>query len=190
MRRLLLIWFLVALFCLAAVGAVVMIFRSDGDLQSRLISLLFVAAFLYAAYHFASMAIHPTRAPSEEERRQGAAQVASVRELPVIEYPESLILQAGEVCCYQANARVLEEPEVASWFSSTRLYPGVFSITNGRLVMTGRRKFSRPLSALTGMSMYQELQGVCLEFSDKRYTLLMDEPYWVPKILELLGIKF
>ena len=55
--------------------------------------------------------------------------------------------------------------------------------------MTGRRKFSHPLTALTGMSMYNELQGVCLEFGNERYTLLMDEPYWVPKILELLGIK-
>ena len=48
----------------------------------------------------------------------------------------------------------------------------------------------RPLSALTGMTMYHELQGVCLEFSNESYPLLMDEPYWVPKISELFGIPF
>lgn len=190
MRRFLLLWFLVALFCLAGVGAIIMVFTAtDTDLQSRLISLVFVAVFFFMAYHFASMAIHPTHEPTMEERRQGAAKVAAVQKLPVIEYPESLILKAGEVCCYQAKARVLEEPEVAKWFSTPRTYPGDFSITNGRLVMTGRRKFSHPLSALTGMSMYNELQGVCLEFGNESYTLLMDEPYWVPKILELLGIR-
>ena len=47
----------------------------------------------------------------------------------------------------------------------------------------------RPLSVLTGMTMYHELQGVCLEFGTESHPLLMDEPYWVPKILALLGIR-
>lgn len=187
MRRLFLLWFLVVLFCLAALGAVLMVFTSDSDLQTKLISLVFAAAFLYVAFHFASMAIHPPQAPDEEARRREAARVAGVTELPVIEYPESLILQAGEVCHFQSPAQVLEEPGKAKWVSTARTYPGDFSITNQRLVMTGRKKFKRPLSALTGISMYQQLQGVCLEFGGDSYILLMDEPYWVPKILELLG---
>lgn len=37
--------------------------------------------------------------------------------------------------------------------------------------------------------MYHELQGICLEFGADIYILLMDDPYWVPKILDLLGVK-
>lgn len=189
MRRLLLLWFLVFLFCAAGIGAIITVIFSDTDLQSRLISLLFVAAFFFAAWHFASLAIHPAPVLSEEERRQRAAQVAAVKTLPIIEYPESLILQAGETCHFQSPAQVLVKPDTATWISAPRTYPGEFSITNGRLVMTGHKKFSRPLSALTGMSMYHELQGVCLEFGPDKYVLLMDEPYWIPKILDLLEIK-
>lgn len=187
MRRLLLLWFLAALFCLAAVGAVLMIFSSGSGLESRLIALVFAAVFLYMAFHFASMAVHPPQAPDEQTRRQEAARVAGVTQLPVVASPEGLALQGGEVCHFQSPAQVLEEPGKAKWVSTARTYPGDFSITNQRLVMTGRKKFKRPLSALTGISMYQQLQGVCLEFGGDSYILLMDEPYWVPKILELLG---
>lgn len=56
--------------------------------------------------------------------------------------------------------------------------------------MAGREKFDCPLSALTGISMYNELQGVRLEFGEDTYILLMNAPYLVPKILELLGKSF
>lgn len=142
MRRLLLLWFLVVLFCAAGIGAIITLVSSDIDLQSRLISLLFVAAFFFAAWHFASLAIHPAPVLSEEERRQRAAQVTAIKTLPIIEYPESLVLRAGEVCHYQSPAQVLVEPAAATWISAPRTYPGNFSITNGRLIMTGHKNLT------------------------------------------------
>ena len=85
---------------------------------------------------------------------------------------------------------MLDESGKAKLVSTDRTYPGGFSITNGRLVMAGREKFDCPLSALTGISMYNELQGVRLEFGEDTYILLMNAPYLVPKILELLGKSF
>lgn len=40
------------------------------------------------------------------------------------------------------------------------------------------------------MTIHHELQSVCLEFANESHPLLMDKPYWVPKILALLGIPF
>lgn len=62
MHSLLLLWFLVGLFCLAALGVLLTDFTPDADLESRLTSLGFTTVFLFAAFHFVSLAIPPSTA--------------------------------------------------------------------------------------------------------------------------------
>lgn len=151
-------------------------------------------------------------ATSIEERIN---EVGMLTELPVITSPHSIVLKPGEVCHYQSNAAVLlVKNEVVGHTRgysgvSVRVakgltlhsggsrgqsirqdvahqYPGLFTMTNQRIIMTGEKGFDQPVGKLTAMTPYNGFQGITLQFGRSSYTILMAEPFWVPKIIELL----
>ena len=142
-------------------------------------------------------------------------EVGSLTELPIVSTPYSVVLHSGEVCHYQDNASVLViKNEVVghtrgSGGVSVRVakgltlhsgssrgtsirqdvsykYPGLFTMTNQRIIMTGEKGFDQPIGKLTSMVPYNGFQGITLQFGKSSYTILMAEPFWVPKIVELL----
>lgn len=150
--------------------------------------------------------------PSIEER---VNEVGMLTELPVITSPHSIVLKPGEVCHYQSNAAVLlVKNEVVGHTRghsgvSVRVakgltlhsggsrgqairqdvahrYPGLFTMTNQRIIMTGEKGFDQPVGKLTSITPYNGFQGITLQFGRSSYTILMAEPFWVPKIIELL----
>ena len=144
-------------------------------------------------------------------------EVRALTELPVVE-PRSVLLHPGEVCHYQAYASVLQiKNKVVGYTSGSggvsvrvakgvtlhsgnsrghairqevpQLYSGLFTITDQRFIMTGEKGFERPFSKLTALDLYNGIEGVTLQFGRSSYTVLMEEPFWVPKIIELLQRK-
>lgn len=67
-------------------------------------------------------------------------------------------------------------------------YGGVFSITNQRIIMTGEKGFDYPVNKLTSIVPYNYASGdgVTLQFGRSTHNLLVDEPYWIGKIVELI----
>lgn len=59
-------------------------------------------------------------------------------------------------------------------------------MTSQRIIMTGEKAFEYPLSKLTTLTPYYQFQGITLQFGKSTHTILMDEPYWVPKIIDLI----
>ena len=144
-------------------------------------------------------------------------QVSTMSRLPVVT-PEAIVMRSGEVCHYQEAANVLQvKNEVVGHTSGSsgisvrvakgvtlhsggsrghairqdvsHTYPGYFTITNQRIVMTGEKGFEHPLSKLTALTLFNGYEGITLQFGRFGYTVLMDEPYIVPKILELIKVK-
>lgn len=142
-------------------------------------------------------------------------EVESATELPIISQPVGIILREGELCHYQAPAMslVIKNEVVGhtggSSGASFRIakgvtirtggyrghsvrdnvsykYPGIFSMTSQRIIMTGEKAFEYPLSKLTTLTPYNQFQGITLQFGKSTHTILMDEPYWVPKIIDLI----
>lgn len=66
-------------------------------------------------------------------------------------------------------------------------YPGVFTMTNQRFIMSGEKAFEHPISKLTALGDFGGMQGITLQFGKTSHTILMQEPFWVPKILDLLN---
>lgn len=71
-------------------------------------------------------------------------------------------------------------------------YPGFITMTNQRIVMTGEKGFDFPISKLTSMTPYigsKYPDGITLQFGKSVFNILMDEPYWIPKIIDLLNAQ-
>lgn len=144
-------------------------------------------------------------------------EVASATELPIVQnFMVAVILKPGETCHYQApaNTIVIKNQVVGYKGGSSGVsvrvakgvtlrsgssrgtpiredvvtrYPGVFTMTNQRFVMTGEKGFDRQIEKLTAMSPWNGYEGIMLQFGSSSYIVEMDEPYWVPKILDLLN---
>lgn len=141
--------------------------------------------------------------------------VSAMTTLPVMN-PILVILRPGEICHYQESASVLQvKNEVVGHTSGStgvsvrvakgltlhsggsrghairqavsHLHPGLFTITNQRFIMTGEKGFDHPLSKLTAMTPYNGYEGITLQFGRSVYTVIMDEPYIVPKIWDLIN---
>lgn len=140
--------------------------------------------------------------------------VAAMNTLPVVN-SVSVVLRPDEICHYQEPASVLQvKNEVVGHTSGSagvsvrvakgltlhsggsrghairqnvaHLHPGYLTITNQRFVMTGDKGFDHPLSKLTAMTPYNGYEGIMLQFGRSVYTVIMDEPFIVPKIWDLL----
>ena len=145
-------------------------------------------------------------------------EVGMATELPIVSAPIGVVLRPGERCCYQADAsvlvvknqvvgragegggvsvRVAKGVSVRSSSGSSRTvredvaytYPGIFSMTDQRFVMTGEKAFEYPLDKLTSLTPYNGYDGINLQFWQKSYTILMPEPFWIPKIIDLLAAE-
>lgn len=153
---------------------------------------------------------------AEEARKARIAEVEAVTELPVITAPVSVVLRPGEVCHYQTPASVVEIKERVVGYSggsggvSVRVakgvtlhsgrsrgtpiradvakeYPGFFTMTDQRMIMTGEKGFDHPLTKLTSMTPWNGFQGIILQFGRSSYIVEMGESYWIPKIIDLLN---
>lgn len=150
-------------------------------------------------------------------KSQRIAEVSAVTELPVVQDSmAAIILKPGEICHYQApaNTIVIKNQVVGYKGGSSGVsvrvakgvtlrsgssrgtpiredvvtrYPGVFTMTGQRFVMTGEKGFDRQIEKLTAMSPWNGYEGIMLQFGSSSYIIEMDEPYWVPKILDLLN---
>lgn len=156
-------------------------------------------------------------AEAQRRREEKMQRVLSMSVLPVEQYPEVIILNAGEICHYQIPAvavvvknqvvgrtggsggvsvRVAKGVTLHSGRSAGKtirddvpyFYGGVFSITNQRIIMTGERSFEHPVNKLTSITPYSCVSGdgVTLQFGRTTHNLLVDEPYWISKIVELI----
>lgn len=144
---------------------------------------------------------------------QCKAQAENATALPVEENPISVVLKPGEVCYYQRSAFVLVVKNETVGHTSghsgisvrvakgvtlhsgggrghavkrnvTYKFPGFFTMTSQRILMTGEKGFDYPVEKLTALTEYTD--GVGLQFGSKNYILTMDEPYWPNKILSLM----
>lgn len=53
--------------------------------------------------------------------------------------------------------------------------------------MTGAKGFDHPISKLTALSLYGDNEGIIIQFGRSTVSILMDAPYWVTKIVSLMG---
>lgn len=149
-------------------------------------------------------------------RQQRIAEAQALTELPTIPYPMGVMLRPGERCCFQSPAvvlviknqvvgrtggsggmsvRVAKGVTLHSGRSASRTiredvpykYPGVFSVTDQRFIMTGEKAFEYPIDKLASILPYNGYEGVTLQFGRSSYTLLMDESFWIPKMIDLIN---
>lgn len=149
------------------------------------------------------------------ELRKRIEEVLSISELPVVSHPVSVILQSGEICHFQTSAETVVVKEQVVGYNRgsggvslrvikgitlhsgnsrgtpirddvVKKYPGTFTITNQRFIMSGEKGFEFPVSKLTAVEPWRGYTGTVLQCSNKTYIVTMPEPYWVPKIVELL----
>ena len=162
---------------------------------------------------FCWKAFQPTKSKKYTEwQNQRMREAANLTALPVI-IPRSIILKANEICHYQSNASVLVVKNQVVGHTggyqgvSVRVmkgltlhtggnrgqtirrdvqhtYPGLFTITNQRIIMTGDQGFDFSFDKLTALTVYSD--GVGLQFGKNTYTILLPEPYWVPKVIDLI----
>lgn len=154
---------------------------------------------------------------AQQRQMERINEISALTELPTVSAPMAIVLKDGEICHYQSNAislvvknqvvgrtggsggvsiRVAKGVTIHSGRSAGQTirenvpyyYPGIFSVTNQRIIMTGENGFDQSISKLTALIPYKGFQGITLQFGKSNYTLLMDEPYWVPKIMDLLRI--
>lgn len=153
---------------------------------------------------------------AEVARKQRISEIGAVTELPVVAAPMSIMMKQGEVCHYQATATVvIIKNQVVAYSGgsggvSVRVakgvtlhsgrsrsapvrqnvateFPGFFTMTNQRIIMTGEKGFEHPLTKLTAITPWNGYAGIELQFGKSNYTIKMAEPYWVPKIIDLLN---
>ena len=187
MRRVL-IWFLAALFALAAVGAVVTMFTAYRGPESILASVVFAIIFLLAARHFAVLALRWRKFLGPAQRLRAAEEMASVTELPVVSKPVKLKLRPGEVCYFQAEAKYLPNGDEGTWMTRPPSFAGWFSITNQRVSMGGLKAFTVPIEDVLRVTSYHDWRGIYLLATKAEMLLTMNEAYRIPRILELMGI--
>lgn len=195
------------------------------EMGDYIVLALVYALFLFLAFLLLKKAfLSKKSAPKPYEDINKAAwddaikSVSQVAELPVVSFPEAILLKPGEICHYQSFAKVgIIKNQVtgrtggyggvsvriakgitlhsgSSGGKSIRedvfyTYPGVFSMTNQRIIMTGEKGFEHPISKLTAIAPYQGKSGITLQFGKATYSLLMPEPYWIPKIIDLLALN-
>lgn len=128
----------------------------------------------------------------------------------------AILLHPGETCHYQVPASIVEIKEQVVGYSGgnggvsvrvargltlhsgssrrtpiradvVKKYPGIFTMTNERMIMTGEKGFEHPLNKLTAMIPWNEFAGIMLQFGRSSYTVEMEESYWIPKIIDLLN---
>lgn len=213
MVKKILFWFLGIYFAIAALGGVVVTVSDLGEY--RAFFAVFTIVLLVASY-FLIKAARRSKTTSKKEiqlRQLRIEQVNSMATLPVVQNVRFIILKPGEVCHYQAAATtMLAKNEVVGHTNGYRgasirvakgltlhtgggrgqairqniiyRYPGMFTITSQRIIMTGEKGFDNQIEKLTALTTY--IDGVTLQFGNSTYTILMDEPYWVEKIFDLL----
>ena len=148
---------------------------------------------------------------NHQAQRRDEAESATV--LPVEKSPVSVVLKPGEICYYQhpASVIVVKNETVGHTAGSQGIsirvtkgmtlhsggtrgraikknvfydFPGFFTMTNKRILMTGEKGFDFPVEKLTALTSYSD--GLELQFGSKNYILSIDEPYWPSKILSLM----
>ena len=188
MRRVL-IWCLAALFALAAVGSIVIMFVSFQGFNSILACLAFAVIFLLVARHFALLAIRWRPVLSPAARMNAAEEMKSLTQLPTVAKPVKLKLRPGEVCYFQAQAKYFANGDRGTWMTTPVSYPGWFSITDQRISMGGREAFTVPIGDVLGVKSYQNWRGITLQAAKGDLLLIMNDAWQVPRILELMGIS-
>ena len=147
--------------------------------------------------------------------RQRIAQISQITVLPVIPIPDALLLRENEICHFQSNASVIQIKERVVGYTGgsggvsvrvakgitlhsgrsrgtpirqdiEKAFPGIFTMTNQRIVMTGEKGFEYSLSRFTSVTPWNGYRGAILQFGNISKILEMPEPYWIPKILDLL----
>lgn len=155
-------------------------------------------------------------AEAYEEQRRRAEAAMQATEIPVVPAPLAIVLKEGEICHFQRAASVLiVKNEVVGRTGGyggvsirvargvtlhsgrtagrtirddvAHTYPGIFSMTSSRFIMTGEKGFEKPIDKLTSCVPYGNMDGITLQFGRSVYTLLMEDNFWVPKILELMA---
>ena len=187
MRRVL-IWFLAALFALAAVGAVVTMFTAYRGMESVVASVAFAVIFSLVARHFAVLALRWRKILGPAQRMQAAEDMAAVTQLPVVAKPAKLKLRDGEVCYFQAQAKFLPDGDQGTWMTRAPSFGGWFSITNQRVSMGGTRAFTIPIGDVLRVEDYHNWKGIYLKAAKATMLLTMNEAWQIPRILELMGI--
>lgn len=153
-----------------------------------------------------------TRTP-EERRMDALLRIDAVTELPVEDAP-GIILKPGEICHYSTSAHMVTTKNVVTGYKggsvgasvkvakgfylrtgSSRgtpiredvrtLHHGTLYMTNQRIIFVGEKGFDYQISKLTALTP-MGYDGLTLQFGTKNYSLIMHEPYWIFKILELL----
>lgn len=153
-----------------------------------------------------------TRTP-EERRMDALLRIDAVTVLPVEDAP-GIILKPGEICHYSTSAHMVTTKNVVTGYkggsigasvkiakgfylrsSSSRgttiredvrtLHNGTLYMTNQRIIFVGEKGFDYQISKLTALTP-MGYDGLNLQFGTKNYSLIMHEPYWIFKILELL----
>ncbi len=153
-----------------------------------------------------------TRTP-EERRMDALRRIDAVTELPV-EEAYGVMLKSGEICHYTAPAHMVTTKNIVTGYrggsigasvrvakgfylrsGSSRgtpiredvntLHSGTLYMTNQRIIFVGEKGFDCQISKLTAITP-NGYDGLTLQFGAKSYSLIMHEPYWIFKILELL----
>lgn len=151
----------------------------------------------------------------EEYRSSRIQELMQMTSLPVVASPVSVILKPGEVCHFQSEACIIQfKEQVVGYTGSSggvsvrvakgitlrsgssrgkpirgkvaKSFPGIFTMTNQRFVMTGEKGFEYPIEKLTSMEPWNGYDGITLQFGKSMYIVSMEEPYVIPKIFDLL----
>lgn len=201
----------------AVVAGIGMVTSPDGVVFTYGVFLLILGACFCIGFMSShkKKTIQAQKDASEAALQARIAEVGAMTELPVLE-PYAIVTHPGELCHYQAAASVLViKNQVVghtggSGGVSVRVakgltlhsgrgasqsirkdvaytYPGILTITNQRMIMTGEKGFEYPLIKITSMVPYNRYEGITLQFGRSTFTLLLDEPFVIPKILELIG---
>lgn len=198
-----------------AIGVFAELSAPSGSMGLAIALLALGALFTYLGY-LSRKKTKANSAAALALRQQRLAEAQAMIELPVIPCPVGLMLKPGERCCYQSAAsvlviknqvvghaggsggvsvRVAKGVTLHSGRSAGRTirqdvaytYPGIFSITDQRFVMTGEKGFEYPLEKLTSILPYNGYEGATLQFGRSSFTLLMDESFWIAKMIDLIN---
>lgn len=191
-------------------------YRSEFQKTDLFLILFFVVLmvfFIRCAIKVSSSSTKKSEETIQSSLEEKLKQVDSMKTLSLVDSPRSIILKPNEECYFQVEAKTLivknkvvgrtggyrgASVRIAKGFTVhtggsrgqsirqdvSSYFPGLFTITNQRIIMTGEKGFDLPLQKLTSLTPYSD--GVSLQFGKSTYTVLMDEPYWVQKIIHLI----
>lgn len=201
----------VVFFALIAIAGYAAAIRGQDFLENLILGVIatgITAFFLYRVFK-------PSQRTNPEILEQTLMEVAAVTELPVIEDPISILLKKDEICHFQSEAQVvLIKNQVVGYTGGTTgisvrvakgfsirsggsrgapvrqniayTYPGIFSMTNQRIIMSGEKGYEYPLSKLTSITPYNGYSGITLQFGKFSVSMILDDAYWIPKIYDLI----